>query len=196
MLRSLLAVVVVLVANQAVEMFRVSTSSLPDVQQDTLQAVHPESKQTIEVFPGTYVSPYSALVMKRIEDLFASVGEADRAALLANKVGAGFDRSITSWRAHPAGRTVALAVHYYRDRLTSHLGMELSDDYGRPEPLDPAEYEFSTIGVCSRTGVDNWTCREEELAAVARKHNVALPNDRAGRDAATGKLVELVLGQQ
>jgi hypothetical protein len=131
--------------------------------------------------------------MTRIEDLFARVGEADRAALLADKVGAGFDRSITSWRAHPAGRTVALAVHYYRDRLSSHLGMELSDDYGRPEPLDPAEYEFLTVAVCSRTDADTWTCHEEPLAAVARKHNVALPNDRAGRDAATEKLLELVL---
>lgn len=196
MSRSLLMVFVVLVVNQAVETFRVSKSSLADVQQDTLHAVNPESKQTMEVFPGTHKSPYGALVMKRIEELFGRVGEADRAVLLANKVGAGFDRSITVWRAHPAGRTVALAVHYYRDRLASHLGMELSDDYGRPDPLDPGEYEFFTIGVCSRAGVDSWTCREEELAAVARKHNVALPNDRAGRDAAAEKLVELVLRQQ
>ena len=195
MLRSLLAVFVVLVVNQAGETFRVSKSPLADLQQHTLQTVSPESKRTIEVFPGTYESPYGALVMKRIEDLFARVGESDRAALLANKVGAGFDRSIIGWRAHPNGRTVALAVHYYRDRLSSHLGMELSDDYGRPEPLDPAEYEFFTIGVCSRS-VDGWTCREDELAAVAKKHNVALPNDRAGRDAAAEKLVELVLKQQ
>lgn len=182
-------------ANQAVDAFRVSKSSVADTHQDTLQEVNPESKRTTEVFPGSYTSRYGALVMTRIEDLFARVGESDRAALLANKVGAGFDRSITSWRVHPAGRTVALAVRYHRDRLSSHLGMQLSDDYGRPDPIDLAEYEFLTIGVCSRTDADAWTCREEELAALAKKHNLALPN-RAGRDAAAEKLLELVLQQQ
>jgi hypothetical protein len=189
MLRLLLAAFAVLVANQGLDTFRVSKSSVADVQQDTLQAVNPESKQTIEVFPGIYKSPYGALVLRRIEELFARVGEADRASLLANKVGAGFDRSITVWRAQPAGRTVALAVHYYRDRLSSHLGMELSDDYGRPEPLDPAEYEFFTIAVCSRTSADTWTCREEELSAAAKKHNLPLPNNRADRDAAVEKIL-------
>jgi hypothetical protein len=193
MFRSLLAVVVVLSINQTTEPFRVSKSSLADVRHDTLQAVNPGSKQTIEVFPGTYQSPYGALLMKRIEDLFARVGEADRAALLANKVGAGFDRSITGWRADPSGRSVALAVHYHRERLTSHLGMELSDDYGRPEPLDPAEYEFFSIALCSRTDADVWTCREDELATAAKKYNVSLPNDRPGREAAAEKLLELVL---
>ncbi len=164
--------------------------------QQTLQVLNPTSKRITEVFPAAYASPYGALVMTRIEDLFARVGEADRAALLADKVGAGFDRSIPSWRAHPAGRTVALAVHYYRARLSSHLGMELSDDYGRPEPLDAAEYEVFTVAVCSRAGADTWTCHEEPLAAVAKKHNVALPNNGAGRNAATEKLLELVLRQQ
>ena len=196
MLRWLLAVGVAVVVNQAVDPFRVSKSSPADVQQDTLQTGNPESRQAIEVFPGTYKSPYGSLIMKRIEDLFARVGEADRAALLANNVGAGFDRSITSWRAHSNGRTVALAVRYYRDRLLSHLGMQLSDDYGRPEPLDPAEYEFFTIAVCARADAGSWTCREEDLAAVAKKHNMALPNDRAGRDAAAEKLAELVVRQQ
>jgi hypothetical protein len=130
------------------------------------------------------------LVMRRIEELFARVGEADRAALLANRVGAGFDRSIRVWRAHPAGRTVALAVHYYRDRLSSHLGMELSDDYGRPEPLDPAEYEFFSVAVCSRPEAGTWTCREEELAAAAKRHNLALPTNRADRDAVVDKILE------
>ena len=195
MLRSLMAVFVVLLVNQAGETFRVSSSSVADVQQDTLQTVKPESKQTMEVFPGTYKSPYGALIMTRIEELFARVGEADRATLLANNVGAGFDRSIPAWRAHPAGRTVALAVRYYRDRLSSHLGMELSDDYGRPEPLDPAEYEFSTIAVCSRTTPDTWTCREEELAAVAKKHNQALPNNRADQGAVVDKLLERELAE-
>ena len=91
---------------------------------------------------------------------------------------------------------MALAVRYYRDRLSSRRDLQLSDDYGRPEPLDPAEYEFFTVGVCSRTDAETWTCSEEELAAVAKKHNVALPNNRAGRDAAAEKLLELVLRQQ
>jgi hypothetical protein len=168
-----------------------------DVDQQTLQAFNPASKYVNPVFPGNdYASPYGASVMKRLEDLFARVGEADRATLLAANVGAGFDRSIISWDAEPTRGTVALAVRYHRDRLSSHLGMELSDDYGRPEPLDPAEYEFFTIAVCSRTGVDSWTNREEELTAAARKHNVALPADRAGRAAAAAELVKLVLRQQ
>lgn len=196
-------------ANQALDAFRVSKSNIADTHQETLEAIHAESKRATEVFPGAYVSPFGALVMKRIEDLFARVGEADRATLLADNVGAGFDRSIISWGAEPTGRTV-LAVRYYRDRLSKHLGMELSDDYGRPEPLDVAEYEFVTIAVCSRAAgvpatrslrgggeaASGWTCGEDQLAAVAKKHNLALPNDREGRAAVAKKLVELVLRQQ
>ena len=74
--------------------------------------------------------------------------------------------------------------------------MQLSDDYGRPDPLDLAEYEFFSLAVCSRTPADTWTCQEEELAALAKKHNVALPNDRAGRNAAAEKLLELVLASR
>jgi hypothetical protein len=180
-------------ANQAADAFRVSKSNVADTQQDTLQQVTPESQRTTEVFPGTLTSRYGALLMTRIEDLFARVGEADRAALLANQVGAGFDRSITSWRADPAGRTVAVAVRYSRDRLSSHLGMQLSDDYGRPDPIDLADYEVFTVGICSRTPAETWICNEEELAALAKQHNLALPNDRAGRNAAAEKLLEVVL---
>ena len=99
--------------------YSVTAVKTPDVQQQTLQAFDPASQRTTEVFPGTYVSPFGALMMKRIEDMFARVGESDRATLLAANIGAGFDRSITSWRAQPNGRTVALAVHYYRDRLVA-----------------------------------------------------------------------------
>lgn len=183
-------------ANQAVDTFSVSKSQSAEVHQQTLVAVNPASKRTTEVFPGTYTSRYGALLMTRIEDLFARVGEADRAALLAGQVGAGFDRAITSWRVHPAGRTVAVAVRYSRDRLSSHLGVQLSDDYGRPDPIDLAEYEIFTIGVCSRTDAETWTCQEDELSAVAKKHNLALPNQRAGRDAAAEKLLELVLSDK
>jgi len=130
--------------------------------------------------------------MKRIEEMLARVDEADRDALVAGKIGAGFDRAITSWRAHPTGRAVALAVHYYRDRLLT-LRVDLADDYGRPEPLVPAEYEFFTVAVCSRTGAPGWTCREEQLAAVAKKHKLALPNNRAERAAVVEKLLELSL---
>lgn len=164
-----------------------------DTRQQTLQVLNPTTKRITEVFPGTNASRYGALVMTRVEDLFARVGEADRAALLADNVGAGFDRSLTSWRADPAGRSVAVAVSYSRDRLSKHLGMQLSDDYGRPDPIDLADYEFSTVAVCSRTPAETWLCQEEELAALAKKHNVALPNDRAGRNAAAEKLLELVL---
>jgi hypothetical protein len=182
--------------NQAMDAFSVSKSQLADVDQQTLLAVDPVSKRTTEVFPGTYTSRFGGLVMTRIEDLFARVGESDRAALLAANVGAGFDRAITSWRVHPAGRTVAVAVRYSRDRLASHLGMQLSDDYGRPDPIDLAEYEFFTIGVCSRTDAGTWTCQEDELMAVAKKHNLPLPNQRAGREAAAEKLLELLLADK
>lgn len=182
-------------ANQdgGVRQYSVTAAKAADVHQQILQVFDPASKRTTEVFPGTSTSRFGPLVMTRIEDLFARVGESDRDALLADKVGAGFDRAITSWRAHPAGRTVAVAVRYSRDRLSSHLGMQLSDDYGRPDLLDLAEFEFFTIAVCSRTDADTWTCQEEELTAAARKHSLALPNDRAGRNAVAEKLLELVL---
>jgi hypothetical protein len=179
-------------AHQAANAFRVSKSSVADVNQEALQEVNPGSKQSTEVFPGTYASPYGPLVMKRIEEMLARVDEADRAALVAGKIGAGFDRAITSWRAHPAGRDVALAVHYYRDRLLT-LRVDLADDYGRPEPLVPAEYEFFTVAVCSRTDARSWTCREEQLAAAAKKNNLVLPNNRADRAAVVEKLLELSL---
>ena len=170
-------------ANQTADAFRVSTSQRRGrSSRDARRKSNPTSRRTTEVFPGTLTSRYGPLVMTRIDDLLARVGEADRDALVAKNVGAGFDRAITSWRAHPSGRTVALAVRYYRDRL-SQLEVEVSDDYGRAEPLDAADYEFVTVAVCTRAG-DAWTCREETLAVVAKQHNVVLPTNRAGRDAA------------
>lgn len=203
MLRSRLALLVVCVAavhpiaaNQALEAFRISRSNAADLQQESLQEINPDSRQATEVFPGPYVSPYGAMVMKRIEEMLARVDEADRNALVAGNIGAGFDRAITSWRAHPTGRTVALAVRYYRGQL-SQLRVDLSDDYGRPEPLDPAEYEFFTVATCSRAvdSAGSWTCSEEPLAAVAKKHHLALPNNRADRDAVVAKLLELALAK-
>lgn len=191
MLRSLVAVFVVLVANQAVPTFQVSKSSLADVQQDILQAVNSESKQATEVFPGKYLSPIGAAVMQRIETLMGRVDEADRNALIASKAMAGFDRSMIRWRADPTGRTVAIAVRYYRDALW-RLELEMTDDYGRADPVDPARYEFFAIAVCSRTG-DLWTCGEEPLADVAGRHNMPLPQSRAERMAAAEKLVEMVV---
>ena len=179
-------------ANQSAPSFRVSKSNVADTRQETLEEINPESKRATEVFPGSYGSPYGPLVMKRVEALLARVDEADRDALVAGNIGAGFDRVITSWRAHPAGRTVAMALHYYRDRLLQ-LKMELSDDYGRPEPLDPAEYQFFTVAVCSREGAGSWTCSEEQLAAVAKKHNLTLPSNPADREAVVEKLLGLAL---
>jgi len=202
MLRSRLALLVVFIAtlhpiaaNQSADAFRVLQSNVADIHQESLHEINPESKQTTEVFPGTYGSPYGALVMKRIEALLARLDEPDRDALVAGKIGAGFDRAITGWRAHSTGRTVAMAVHYYRDRLLQ-LKMEFSDDYGRPEPLDPAEYQFFTIAVCSRAGAGSWTCSEEQLAALAKKHNLTLPTNRADRDAVVEKLLGRALTEK
>jgi hypothetical protein len=195
MLRSLLALFVVLVTSQAVETFQVSKSPLADVQQDTLQAVNAESKQTTEVFPGKYVSPMGAAVMQRIETLMGRVDEADRNALIASKATAGFDRSILRWRASANGRTLALAVRYYRDPLF-RLELEMTDDYGRADPVDPGRYEFFAIATCFRMNADAWTCGEEQLAEVAGRYKMPLPQTRADRMAAAEKLVDLVLGGQ
>lgn len=197
--RSRLTVLVVFIAtlhpiaaDQVVEAFRISKSNVADIQQESLQEINPDSRQATEVFPGPYVSPYGAMVMKRIEEMLARVDEADRNVLVAGNIGAGFDRAITGWRAHPTGRTVAMAVRYYRDRLLQ-LKMNLSDDYGRPEPLDPREYEFFTVAVCSRAGAGGWTCHEEELTGLAKKHNLTLPGVRSGWSAAAERLLEVVL---
>lgn len=165
-----------------------------DVHQQTLHALNPASKRITEVFPGTYTSTYGAQLLRRLDDLLTRVGATDRDALVAKKVSAGFDRAITSWRAHPAGQAVALAVHYSRGRL-SEFEVEVSDDYGRSDPLDAADYEFFTVGACLRSGADAWTCDEEHLAVVAKKHNVALSSDRGSWDAAAEKLLELVLAK-
>lgn len=183
------------IAAQSVDAFRVSRSPIVDARQETLQAIDPETKRTTEVFPGSHQSPYGAMVMRRIEEMLARVDEADRNALVAGNIGAGVDRAITSWRAHPTGLTVALAVHYYRDRLLN-LTVNLADDYGRPEPIEPADYQFFTVAVCSRAGAERWTCREELLAAVAKKHNLALPATRGDQAAVVEQLLERVLAEK
>ena len=179
-------------AGQAVDAFRVSKATLADVNQETLQSVNAESKQATEVFPGKYVSPFGEGVMKRVGALLERVDGSDREKLVAMKLGAGFDRSITSWRANAAGQAVVMAVHYYRD-LLMHLDMSLSDDYGRAEFVDPARYEFFSIAVCSRAAAGAWTCSEEQLADVAARHKMTMPQERAERIALAGKIVELVL---
>ena len=133
--------------------------------------------------------------MKRIEEMLARVDEADRNALVGGNIGAGFDRTITRWRAHPSGQTVALAVHYFRDRLLDSK-VALSDDYGRPEPIDAGEYQFFTVAVCSRAGGDSWTCREELLAAAVKKHNLTLPANQAEQAAVVDRLLERLLSEQ
>ena len=192
MSRSLLAVVVVTIAaHQAADAFRIAKSPRADVNQEMLLAVDPQSKQTTEVFPGTYESPIGEAVMSRVEMIMGRVDDADRNALNASKVRAGFDRSILSWRANAAGRTVALALRYYRQPLFD-LELEVTDDYGRADPVDPFRYEFFAIAVCTRPG-DAWTCSEEPIADVARRFNVNVPQNRAERIKTAEKFVELVL---
>jgi hypothetical protein len=181
-------------ANQAVDVFRVSTSALADAQLDSLQTINPESKQPTEVFPGTYASPFGAEVIQRIEELSSRLDQTDRDALIASKAAAGFDRSIMSWRAHPAGRRVALAVRYSRERLLP-LKLQVTDDYGRADPVNPARYELFTIAVCSRTAAEAWACGEELLTEAASRYNVTLPPNRAEWKAAAEKVVEIVAGK-
>jgi hypothetical protein len=177
------------VADQG-DRFRISKSPLADVQQEKLEAVDADSKQPVEVFPGKFVSPLGAAVMQRIDALMGRVDEADRNALMASKAKAGFDRSIIRWRADAANRRVALAVRYYRDALW-RLELEMTDDYGRADPVDPSRYEFVAIAVCSRGG-DHWTCTEEPVADVAARHQLPQPQNRADRIAAAEQLVEIL----
>ena len=191
---AVLAVVVFIAAGQA-DSFRVAKSPLPDVNQETVQFVDPQSKQSTEVFPGSFATSIGTAVVTRIQALMDRVDIADRDALIANKATAGFDRSIVSWRAQPDGRRVALAVRYYRDVL-SRLELEMTDDYGRADPVDPARYEFFAIAVCSRGDAAVWTCSEEQLADVAGRHKLPLPQTRPDRIATSQKLVELVLTEK
>jgi hypothetical protein len=179
-------------ASQAADRFRVATSPAADVHQEMLQAVDPESKQATEVFPGSYVSPYGAAIVKSVSNVIARVDEFDRSTLVAEKIGVGFDRSLIGWRADPTGQRVALAVRYHRDRLLA-LDIKFSNDYGGPEPPDPADYEALTVAVCDRGAARSWTCREEELAAAAKKHNLSLPKDRANQEPVVNQLLQLAL---
>jgi hypothetical protein len=181
-------------AEQAAEAFRVSTSNLEEVRQDSLQAVT-GSKQVIEVFPGKHVSSYGPEIVERIGDLMGRLDDSGRDALIASKAAAGFDRSILSWRADPSGRTVALLVRYFRERLLQ-LELDVTDDYGRVEPVNPARYELFTIAVCARVGADTWTCGEDSLVEVASKHDVTLPLERAARMGAAEKLLATVVARK
>lgn len=191
MLWSLLAMLALLAANQAPETFRIAKASLAGVQQETLEAIDPASRQTTEVFPGKYVSSIGEAVVQRIDSLMGRVDEADRNALIASNARAGFDRSILKWRADSAARAVVVAVRYYREALW-RLELEMTDDYGRADPVDPARYEFFAIAVCSRAA-EAWTCSEDSLADAAGKHHLAMPQTRAERIAAAEQLVEMVL---
>jgi hypothetical protein len=173
----------------AEQVFTVSRAPLADVEQETLLA------QATEVFPGAYVSPHGEAIVKRISSLIGRVDEVDRATLVEAKVGVGFDRSITAWRANASADAVALAVRYHRDRLLQ-LNMQFANDYGGAEPLDPADFEALTIARCLRAGDGRWACREDLLAAVAKAHSLALPSNPAGRDAIVEKLLERVLAQR
>jgi hypothetical protein len=178
-----LAALVLLLSQQT---FTVSKATLADVEQETLQA------QATEVFPGTYVSPFGEAILKRLSNLIGRVDEVDRDRLVAAKAGVGVDRSIAAWRANPSGDAVAMAVRYHRDRLFK-LNMQFSNDYGGPEPLDPADFESLTVARCARAAA-GWTCREELLAAVAKAHDLALPK-LADRDAIE-RLLERVLARK
>jgi hypothetical protein len=140
------------------------------------------------------VSPIGAAVMARVEMIMGRVDDADRNALVAGKVRAGFDRSIVRWRADPAGQTVVLALRYYRQPLFD-LELEVTDDYGRADPVDPFRYEFLAIAVCSRAA-DVWTCGEQAIAEAAAELTLTVPQNRAERVAFAEKLVELVLQKQ
>lgn len=172
----------------AQQTFTVSKAPQADVEQETLQA------QATEVFPGAYASPYGEAIVKRISSLIGRVDEVDRATLVDAKVGVGFDRLITAWRANASGDAVALAVRYHRDRLLK-LNMQFANDYGGAEPLDPADFETLTVARCARAD-GRWTCREELLAAVAKTQNVALPAKAAERDPIVEKLLERVLAEK
>ena len=172
----------------AQQTFTVSKALLADVEQQTLLA------QTTEVFPGDYVSPHGEAIVKRISSLIGRVDEVDRATLVEAKVGVGFDRVITAWRANASGDAVALAVRYHRDRLLQ-LKMQFANDYGGAEPLDPADFETLTVARCARSG-DRWTCREELLAVEAKAHNVSLPSNATDRAAVVEKLLERVLAEK
>ena len=167
--------------------YTVSKAPLADVEQQTLLA------QTTEVFPGDYVSPHGEAIVKRISSLIGRVDEVDRATLVEAKVGVGFDRVITAWRANASGDAVAMAVRYHRDRLIQ-LNMQFANDYGGAEPLDRADFETLTVARCARSG-DRWTCREDLLAAVAKAQNVTLPASPVDRATIVGKLLESVLAK-
>jgi hypothetical protein len=190
--RSLAAIAAVTIAaHQAAAAFTIAKAPRPDVNQETLIAVDPQSTQATEVFPGAYESPVGAAVMSRVETIMGRVDDADRRALDARKVRAGFDRSIVGWRANGSGETVALALRYYRQPLFD-LELEVTDDYGRADPVDPFRYEFLAIAVCNRRAAA-WSCTEEPIADVARRLKVTLPQDRAGRLAAAEWFVERLL---
>ena len=193
MYRSLLVAAMVAIAgHQAADSYTVSKAPRPDVNQEILQVVDAQSRRTAEVFPGSHESSIGAAVVSRIQSLMDRVDEADRNALIANKATAGFDRSILKWRAHANGQRVVLAVRYYREPLF-RLELEMTDDYGRADPVDPARYEFFAITVCSRGNTGGWTCNEEQLTDVAGRHKLPLPQTRAERTAAAETLVDLVL---
>jgi hypothetical protein len=165
-----------------------------DVHQYTIHAFNPKSRKTTEIFPGPHTSPFGTLIMKRIDALLARAYGDDRDVPLPRTIAAGFDRSIR-WRTNPSGRTVVAAVEYRRDRLHPS-DFALFDDQGRHVPVDPLDYQVHTIAVCSRAAADSWTCREQELAAVARTHKMSLPTDRTVFFAAAEKLIDIVLAAQ
>lgn len=153
-----------------------------DEHHQTLGAFDPLTKRVVEVFPGTFKSPYGVLVEQRIKDTLARI-ERERGVELADgeKV-TGFDRYIDEKKIGANGRVVAFTAGYGNRKVSAvHPRLE----------LDTRPYEFSTIVRCARNDTNVWRCRERLLDEAAKSYRITIPIDPpARRDAAIAAILE------
>ena len=173
-------------------LFHRSLIHFAPVHQAALDHFSPSTKQTTEVFPGSFESKYGALVMKGVDATIARIAA-------ARGVGADrrefeivdFDRSLGGVHIASDQREIAFTVDYFSDRMSYQdpNRERVGDRVVRKDPSWPV-YSFSAIARCQR-GATSWTCREEDLVEVAQRYQLALPAAQADID----RLIERLLSK-
>lgn len=159
---------------------------------ETFKVFDPRSGQTTELLPGPQ-SRFEQLVTQGVRDTLARVAPTKRDELAVHMVGAGVDVSILRHRIRPDGRAVAAVVSYGALRLLyADPNRELVGDRRVPKDRSWPRYDFTAVAICMKAAGD-WSCSEQELDAVAKAHNIAVPDDDDAKWAAFERVLARVL---
>jgi hypothetical protein len=161
-------------------LFESSLVHFAPMHQAKLKMFLPNTKQEMEVFPGTLKSPYGGMVMKGIHDALIRIGK--ERGIEASRNGfeiVDFDRSIGTVHLSESGGEIGFTVWYGSDRFSANDPSRLVvNNELMPKDSSWPAYDFAVIARCARNGA-TWTCREEEITAIAKRYKLPLPTERS-----------------